>query len=159
MIILISLLILVLAKFFFSFLFVKILKQPTKLACCEATVLIFSIYILMSVDISISNKTQTNCSEIISKLLKSGIEARVIETTSIFNNQIEKGCLITVGKEYSDQKRLSHLWDIISPDYSCSHINIKDKFNGCIYDYLAYNNKLIYKILETDGRSLCPHNK
>ena len=113
----------------------------------------------MSVDISVSNKTQTNCSEIINKLLKSGIEARIIETTSIFNNEIEKGCLITVGKEYSDQKRLSHLWNIISPGYSCSHINIKDKFSGCIYDYLAFNNKLIYKILENDGRSLCPHNK
>lgn len=113
----------------------------------------------MSVDISVSKKTQTNCNEIINNLLKAGIEARVIETTSIFNNEIEKGCLITVGKEYSDHKRLSSLWDILSPGYSCSHINVKNKFSGCIYDYLAYDNKYIHKILKEDGRSLCPHNK
>ena len=113
----------------------------------------------MSIDISVSNKTQTSCNEIIDKLLQSGIEARVIETISIFNNQKEKGCLITVGKEYSDHNRLSKLWDTISPGYSCSHINIKDKFNGCIYDYLAQQNKYINKILKQDDRSLCPHNK
>jgi hypothetical protein len=113
----------------------------------------------MSVDISVSKKTQTNCNEIINNLVKAGIEARVIETTSIFNNEIEKGCLITVGKEYSDHNRLSKLWDTISSGYSCSHINIKDKFNGCIYDYLAQQNKYINKILKQDDRSLCPHNK
>jgi len=113
----------------------------------------------MSVEISVSNKTQTNCNEIINKLLKAGIEARVIETTSIFNNEIEKGCLITVGKKYSNHKHLSHLWDIISPGYICSYINVENKFYGCIYDYLAYNNKYIYNILKSDQRSLCPHNK
>ena len=113
----------------------------------------------MSVDISVSKKTLTNCNEIINNLLKAGIEARVIETTSIFNNEIEKGCLITVGKEYSEHNRLSKLWDTISPGYSCSYIDIKDKFSGCIYDYLAQNNKYISKMLKEDGRSLCPHNK
>ena len=49
----------------------------------------------MTINISISNSTQKNCNHIIEKLNQSGIEARIIETTSVFNSQIEKGCLVT----------------------------------------------------------------
>ena len=102
----------------------------------------------MSIDISVSNNKQTNCDSIINKLLKAGIEARVIETTSIFENNIEKGCLITLGKEYNTSKKITNVWDTISRDYVCAHIKIKGLFDGCIYDYFLFNNT-----------SNCPHNK
>tara|TARA_A100001011_G_scaffold400201_1_gene513151 strand:- start:1284 stop:1604 length:321 start_codon:yes stop_codon:yes gene_type:complete len=102
----------------------------------------------MSIDISVCNDKQTNCDNIINKLLKAGIEARVIETTSIFENNIEKGCLITLGKEYNTPKKITNVWDTISSDYICAHIKIKGLFDGCIYDYFSFNNT-----------SNCPHNK
>lgn len=103
----------------------------------------------MSIEISISNKTQINCDNIIDKLLKAGIEARVIETTSIFKNTIEKGCLITLDKEYNDQKKLTNIWNTISNNYLCSHLKIYGLYDGCIYDYFLPNN----------NKSNCPHNK
>jgi len=112
----------------------------------------------MSVDISISNSTQKNCNHIIENLLKAGIEARVIDTKSIFENKAENGCLITVGKEYNDQKKLSKLWNVISKDYICSHLKIHGLFDGCIYDYLAKDNNLIRKALDSE-KTKCPHAK
>jgi hypothetical protein len=111
----------------------------------------------MSVDISISNSRQQNCNQIIEKLLKAGIDARVIETTNIINNNIQKGCLITVGKEYNDQKKLTKLWNIISKDYICSHLKITGLFDGCIYEYFSRENHLIKKALKQEDLP-CPYS-
>ena len=96
----------------------------------------------------LSNKIQSNCDNIINKLVTAGIEARIIETTSIFENNIEKGCLITLGKEYNTHKKITNIWNNISGDYICAHLKIKGQFDGCIYDYFSVNNT-----------SNCPHNK
>lgn len=101
----------------------------------------------MTIDISVSNKTQSNCNDIINKLLKAGIEARVIETVSVFENNIEKGCLITLGKEYNQEKKITNVWNTISSDYTCAHIKIKGFFDGCIFDYFQLNN------------TKCPHSE
>jgi hypothetical protein len=90
----------------------------------------------MSVNISVSNTKQTDCSEIIQKLLISGINARVIETRSIVDSNIENGCLVTVDKKFSNIERLSNLWNIIKPDYVCAHLQIDGLFNGCIFNYI-----------------------
>lgn len=90
----------------------------------------------MSVDISVSNLKNTGCKEIIEKLHKANINARTIETVSTLDNNIEKGCIITVGKEYIDKNRLSNLWKLLGTDYTCCHININGIFNGCICNYL-----------------------
>tara|TARA_A100001035_G_C27700983_1_gene462456 strand:- start:193 stop:393 length:201 start_codon:yes stop_codon:yes gene_type:complete len=58
----------------------------------------------MSVDISVSNNKNSGCKEIISSLLKANINARTIETTSVIDRNIEKGCLITLSKDYYDKK-------------------------------------------------------
>lgn len=103
----------------------------------------------MSIDISVSNSKQKDCSNVINNLIKAGIEARIIETTSIFENKIEKGCLITLGKEYNNPKKIKNIWDLISNDYICSHLKIKEVFDGCIFDYFFQNNI----------KSKCPHSK
>ena len=108
----------------------------------------------MSIEISVSNKTQTNCNSIINKLLEAGIEARGIETTSVFEKTIEKGCLIRFGKEYNEHKKITHIWNTICKDYICSHLKIKGLFNGCIFDYL--NPEVLEKLPD---KTLCPHNK
>ena len=112
----------------------------------------------MSIDISISNRAQSNCHDVIRKLLKAGIDARVIETMSTIDNKVESGCLITVGKEYNDQKKISDLWAAISENYKCSHIKIPYLFDGCIFDYFARDNMFIKKVLKQDDTN-CPHSK
>lgn len=91
----------------------------------------------MSVDISVSSNKNVGCREMIDKLRKSNINARSIETISVIDGEVERGCLITVGKEYIDKDNLSDLWRLIGSDYQCSHININGIFNGCIYNYIS----------------------
>jgi len=90
----------------------------------------------MSVNISISNSKQNGCNDILNKLFKSGINCRMIETTSVVDDNIEKGCLITFGKEYNDKKKINNIWNIIKLDYDCSHLKIDGQFDGCIYNFL-----------------------
>jgi len=111
----------------------------------------------MSIDISVSSKEQVNCNNIIQKLLNTGINCRIIETTSIINNNIEKGCLITLGKEYKNPTLLKKVWDNINSEYICSHIKTDDSFNGCLFDYLGHENGLIRKSLK-DETTKCPHS-
>lgn len=91
----------------------------------------------MSVDISVSNTKSPGCNDIINKLLKANINVRTIETISIADGNIEKGCLITLGKDYFEKNNLSKFWKLLENDYTCSHVNINGIYNGCIYNYLA----------------------
>ena len=60
----------------------------------------------MSVNISVSNKT---CNDILQKLIKHNINCRLIDTTSIVDYSIEKGCLLTFGNNYSSKKSVNKL--------------------------------------------------
>ena len=91
----------------------------------------------MSVNISVSNSKQHGCNNIIYKLFKSGINCRTINTTSIVDDNIENGCLITLGKEYNDKKNINNIWNLIKSDYNCSHLKIDGIFDGCIYNYVS----------------------
>lgn len=91
----------------------------------------------MSVSLSLSNKKHTNCDHIIQKMLKLGINCRVIETVSVVENNIENGCLITVDPEYYDKNKLKNLWNTIKAnDYQCCNISIPGTFDGCIFNYV-----------------------
>ena len=90
----------------------------------------------MSVNISVSNMKQDYCKHITSNLLKSGINCRMIDTVSVVDDNIETGCLITLGREYNNKKKLTGVWNIIKSEYECSHLKIDGMFDGCIYDYL-----------------------
>ena len=90
----------------------------------------------MSVNISVSNTKQDYCKQIASKLLKSKINCRLLNTFSVVDDNIETGCFITLGREYNTKKKLSDVWNIIKSEYDCSHLKIDGIFDGCIYDYL-----------------------
>ncbi|ALH23413.1 hypothetical protein ceV_507 [Chrysochromulina ericina virus CeV-01B] len=109
----------------------------------------------MSIDISISHQN-INCNDIINKLYKCNIESRVIETTSVFKNSIEKGCLVTLPVEYSDQKLLSKVWNEINNNLNCAHIKIGSSYDGCILNYLNYKDKYYNNIKPIN---LCPHSE
>ena len=91
----------------------------------------------MSTHISISNSEQQNCENIIRMLQIYGQDCRVIDTTSLVDNKIEKGCLITLGPLENKQK-LKGVWETIKKKgkYKCAHLKIDGIFSGCIYDYL-----------------------
>lgn len=59
------------------------------------------------------------CREIIDKLRKSNVNVRSIETISVIDSEVERGCLITVGKEYIDKDKLTDLWRLIGNNYQC----------------------------------------
>jgi len=64
----------------------------------------------MSVNISVSNTKQVNCNNIIEKMLSCGFNSRIIDTISIVDSNIEKGCLITLGKEYNTKTQVNKIW-------------------------------------------------
>jgi hypothetical protein len=95
----------------------------------------------MSVNISVSNKNNT-CDDILQKLIKYNINCRSIDTISIVDSKIEKGCLLTFGNNYNTKQNVNKLWNIVNSnnDYICSHLKIDGIFDGCIYDYIKCNN-------------------
>lgn len=94
----------------------------------------------MSVNISVSNKYKT-CNDILQKLIKHNINVRSIDTISVVDSNIEKGCLLTFGNNYNSKNNVSKLWNIINSenDYICSHLKIDGTFDGCIFDYIKCN--------------------
>lgn len=108
----------------------------------------------MSVEISVSNNKENN-NDVVFRFLSANIEARVIETRSVFNNKIEYGYYIVLGKEYINKKKLAYVWSIIQCDYDCAHIKINSKYNnysGCIFNYLYKNRFNIF-----NRKSFCPN--
>lgn len=99
----------------------------------------------MSVNISVSNKTQQNCEHIIKTMRELKINCRVIETRSIVDvnretaTATEKGCLLTFDKRYNTKKHVAYLWDAIKDDYACAHLKIDGLFDGCVNDYIYSN--------------------
>ena len=94
----------------------------------------------MSVSISLSNNFNNfnHCNEIIKKLMKYNINCRTIETKSIVDNNIEHGCLVTIGDKYNSKREVKKVWQIINShdDYTCAHLNINGTFDGCILNYI-----------------------
>ena len=91
----------------------------------------------MSVNLSVSNDKHSNCNHIIKKMLKLGINCRVMESVSVVENNIEKGCVITVDPEYYDKNKLRNFWcKLKGNDYTCANLTIPGTFDGCIYNYI-----------------------
>ena len=90
----------------------------------------------MSTNISVSNKSNYYCEKIISKFQKIGIDCRIQKSLSIIDQNIEKGCIITLGPPYNRKDKVKYLWDNIKEDYSCAHLSIDGVYNGCIKNYL-----------------------
>lgn len=94
----------------------------------------------MSVNISISNKNN-NCSLVLNKFIQLGINCRLIETTSVVDQQLEKGCLLTLAPKYNNKKEVTKIWNIVNSnnDFECAHLKIDGIFDGCIYNYIRSN--------------------
>ena len=92
----------------------------------------------MSTEISVSNSSQSNCKEILKIMQKHGQDCRVIETTSVVENKIEKGCSITMDT-FKDKTHLIKLWKIIKKNgnYNCAYIKVDGQFSGCINNYIS----------------------
>jgi len=70
-------------------------------------------------------------------MIDCNIDCRIIETTSVVDNKLEQGCLITVDKLYNNKKGVKNIWKNIKKDYSCAHLKIDGVFDGCIYNYIS----------------------
>ena len=93
----------------------------------------------MSVNISVSNNNDSGCDTIL-KIMKSlDINCRMVETMSIVDKNIEKGCLITFSETYNSKNNVKYLWNQIKDEYGCAHLKIDGLFDGCIYNYINAN--------------------
>ena len=90
----------------------------------------------MSVNISVSDDKNTNCYHIIRKFFECKINSRIIDTTSVVNNKVENGCLITLGPEYNTISKVNKVWSHLSNDYDCAHLKIDGLYDGCILNYI-----------------------
>jgi len=90
----------------------------------------------MSTEISVSNSTQQNCSDLLKIMQKYGQDCRIIETVSVVENKFENGCSITMDT-FQDKTNLIKLWKIIKKNgnYNCAYIKIDGGFSGCINNY------------------------
>jgi|TARA_Y100000992_G_scaffold111128_1_gene72402 hypothetical protein len=94
----------------------------------------------MSVDISVSNLNKNKCNDLLKLFLKEKINCRTINTTSIVENKIEEGCLMTFSQEYRNKEKINYLWNIIKKEYECAHLQIPGLYNGCILNYINNNH-------------------
>lgn len=95
----------------------------------------------MSVHISVSmaNSKKSGCEHMLNSLRSIGVPCRTIETLSVTNECVEKGCLVTLDSKYSDKTTLSRLWECVKGDYTCAHLCIDSVYSGCIYNYINTN--------------------
>ena len=94
----------------------------------------------MSVNISVSNLKNKECSDLLKVLLLKNINCRTINTNSIVGKNVEKGCLLTFDKEFQDKENVKRIWELIKTDYDCAHLQIPGLYNGCILNYVRESN-------------------
>ena len=88
----------------------------------------------MSTNISVSNSEQRNCENILKILQNYGQDCRVIETSSLVDNKIEKGCLITMGT-FENKQKLKEIWNHIKE--KGKYIIDKKKLEKINVDFLS----------------------
>jgi hypothetical protein len=54
-------------------------------------------------------------------MLSCGFNSRIIDTIYILDNSIERGCLITLGKEYNTKQQVNKILNTIKNYYDCDH--------------------------------------
>ena len=71
----------------------------------------------MSTHISVSNKNNDSCDKILIRLQKVWIICRLQNTISIVGKEeVEKGCIITLGPPYNQKDKVKYLLDNIKDD-------------------------------------------
>lgn len=94
----------------------------------------------MSINLSVSNDTNSGCYYILKNLMRAGVDCRTIETNSLVNNKLEKGCFITISDPDTSKDNVKKIWGYISKDYDCCHLKIDGIYSGCVYDYINSNS-------------------
>ena len=92
--------------------------------------------ILENITISVSQKT-LNCHELYSSLITIQIPCKVTSNLTITNSfGPENGCEIFI-PSINKTNLFNKVWLPLKYkyDFKCAHINIPNKFNGCIIDY------------------------
>lgn len=86
--------------------------------------------------ISVSSKDKLNCEKLAEFLGKAGI---IVDVTYNITMQPRKeyGCRLVQGIQTKDD--VKQTWDLLKQKYNfdCAHINVKNKFDGCILDFLS----------------------
>ena len=97
-----------------------------------------------TIKLNISSNSINNCKKVAILLQQNGILSNITPNFSIVdkNNQkiIENGCNIVLTNTSLHQ--IDHIWKKIKKEYSlnCAHLEIENKYKGCIYNFFSENN-------------------
>ena len=97
-----------------------------------------------TITLSISSKNISNCHKVAKMMVNLGIMSSITPNYTVLDSMnghyIENGCRILIGS--SNIKDIRKVWLPLKKEFNlnCAHLNIKGKYNGCIYDYLRESN-------------------
>lgn len=88
-----------------------------------------------------TSKLSFNCKNVATTLKECGVQCKITKNDSIVekNSRLfhEIGCTIELFN-FDNKNLKDKVWEPLKNEYTldCCHLSIKDKYNGCIYDYL-----------------------
>ena len=85
--------------------------------------------------LSVSSKKKLQCENIADFLGKAGIMVDVTSNITMLPNK-EYGCRFVQSIQNKDE--IKHTWEILKNKYNftCAHLNIQGKYNGCVLDFI-----------------------
>lgn len=97
------------------------------------------------VDVSVSSASSqpgSGCVGVARALLRAGVDARLIETTSLHNGQVEGGCVVRLPGHGRTRAEVRELWGVLQPaggvdGFKCAHVDVPGEYSGCILNYLG----------------------
>ena len=91
---------------------------------------------LISSSLSVSRKAELDCKEMAKYLSKLGIKTSITSNIST-QPELENGCRLI--HSITSKEDMKFIWEKLKNKYNfdCAHLNIPNKFDGCILDFLA----------------------
>ena len=95
--------------------------------------------------ISISRKN-LECSDIANFFYNMKIPISLTENKTIICNNdrcwFENGCRIILTDQSLKKDNIKNIWNKLNNKFNlrCAHIDVGDRYKGCIYDYIANSN-------------------
>ena len=93
----------------------------------------------ISSTLSVSRKENLNCEQMAKYLGKLGIITSITPNISA-QPEIEYGCRLV--QSITSKEDVKNIWEKLHKKYNfeCAHLNIPNKFDGCILDFLSPTN-------------------
>ena len=92
----------------------------------------------ISSTLSVSRKEKLDCYEMAKYLSKAGIMTSITANIST-QPELENGSRLV--QSITSKEDIANIWTLVQKKYkfTCAHLNIPNKFDGCVLDFLSPN--------------------